>query len=338
MKKLISQKDIFKFIEGLKKTYKIIAPLNKNSEVIITDLEDNDPSKIELNEFSSVISWKEFFFPQIETIMSFSGKNGLCREKSETKKRLFFGIRPCDVNAISIMDTVFSDNYKDTFYLEKRRNNLLVAINCNVAQKNCFCNLTGTGPFLKEGFDILLTKLNEVFLAEAGSESGESLIRKNPGFFKEVDEEDFNKKEELYKNALESFSFKCSSDISMKMDDLFEEKMWEGISYRCLRCGGCSYVCPTCYCFNVVDTRHSNEFIKRDRIWDSCLLRGYSRMAQDVNPRPEKEHRIKQFFYHKLNYFNKRYGRYLCVGCGRCANTCIGYINILEIIKEVVKK
>lgn len=338
MKRLISQKDIFKFIERLKKTYKIIAPLNKDGEVIITELEDNDPSEIELSEFSSALSWKEFCFPQIETIMNFSSKSGISESKSKTKKRLFFGIRPCDVNGIFIMDIVFSDNYKDTFYLGKRKNNIIVVINCNTAQKNCFCNLTGTGPFLNEGFDILLTKLNGVFLVETASLIGEDLIRKNPGLFKEAEEADINKKEMLYKNAMESFSFKCTSDISLKMDAIFEERLWEEISYQCLRCGGCSYVCPTCYCFNVIDRKESPDYIKRNRLWDSCLLEGYSRMAQDTNPRPEKEHRIKQFFYHKLNYFNKRYNRYLCVGCGRCANTCIGYINILEIIKEVVKK
>lgn len=332
----LSKQNVSQWLETLRREFEVIAPVKTHGEVVFTSLSED--SQVVCDYENTLVPPKEFFLPPTEIIFNFTlNKEGfdIVLPEKEEERRVIFGIRPCDVNALLILDKVFEGEQRDEYYLLKRERTTLVALGCNRPLARCFCGSVGAGPSLSGNFDVLLTELDDFYLVEVASDKGRELIDKAPELFLEASKESREGKEQVVEQAKRLASKPVlASEVARRMEACFNDGMWKELGKRCLQCGGCTYLCPTCYCFDVVD-RVDNSKGVRMRCWDCCLLPGFTRMAGGLNPRESAEARIKQRFYHKWDYFVERFGVFQCVGCGRCSETALCHIDWEQVFQSV---
>jgi len=324
------------WLEVLRKDCELIAPVKNYGEVLF--MSSPEVSQVVLDYDNTLVPPKEFFLPPTETMFSFTeSRAGFhITLPEEAKNRIIFGVRPCDVNALLILDKVFNGELRDEYYLSRREKTTLIALNCNQPGEKCFCGSVGAGPSLSGKFDILLTDIGDVYFIEVGSAKGNELINKLPALFREASQQSEEKKEAVVRQAQKLFAKPIDPlEVAKRMEAFFNDAKWTELGERCMECGGCTYVCPTCYCFDVVDRIENGKGL-RLRYWDCCLLPGFTRMAGGLNPRGSKEARMKQRFYHKWDYFVQRFGMLQCVGCGRCSKTALCSIDWGGVFKSIV--
>jgi len=334
--RLLKKARCIDLVDALSDDYEIVAPVRKKDDTLFEPLSGG--AEMDLDYLNSPVAPREFLLPQDETVFEYSDpENGTTLQpKIKDRCRIILGIRSCDLNGILLLDSVFSKDIPDLYYLNRREKTVFIAMACNQPGNSCFCSSLKTGPSASEGYDLLLTDLGDEYLVEVGSSRGEEIVKIGRGLFGEAGEPEIKRKADLLAIALESFVLRVDFQrVTELMKGLFADGMWEDIAERCLRCGGCSFVCPTCHCFNLFDRQLSETSGKRTRGWDSCLFSGFTRMAGGINPRGSKVERIRQRFFCKLVYYVEKYGAYGCVGCGRCTDTCPGYIDIAQVVTSV---
>jgi len=335
--KTIEKGDIAKLIRMLAAEATLVAPVERSGEVAFAEV--SGPEEVTLDYLNTLLPPKRFVLPQIEPMLHYDVDGRYKLEPIyEQEKRILFGIRPCDVSAIAYLDYFFTENILDIYYTKRRENTTIISLTCQEPGENCFCICADCGPFADSGFDIQLTDLGDKYLAEIGSERGAELAAKAGDLFAEASEAEAAKRAELAEVAetrFKSTTTYFSAAIRHISTETLPEGLWEELGDRCLACGGCSYVCPTCSCFNVVDLG-AGGVGTRYRCWDSCALAGFTRMAGGHNPRKEKQDRRNRRFYHKLSYYYvQRQGRHGCVGCGRCITACLGGIDMPAVVKMI---
>lgn len=339
---ILSKEHLKPFLRKIGKERELIAPVrNRHGDTLLEVVSSVDDVSLDL-ETRPVMPPKNFFLPRTETLFIYQrkGKQYRFNEVLENRPRVFFGLRSCDLWGIIFLDMIFQENFKDRYYLNRRSNAVLINIGCNEPMKSCFCRYTKSGPFLTHGYDLQLTDLGNRFFVELGRPRGKELIDRWDYFFTPATAKD---KEEQYEMVLESESkFKQIVDldtaVSRLKNDEIDDELWEELGNRCQNCGGCAYVCPTCYCFNIVDRAVSETEGERIRMHDSCTFAGFTRLAGGYNPRDERKRRIRRRFYHKLYYDNEKYHLPSCVGCGRCTEICFGGIDMIHFIKMVCER
>ncbi|HUS56513.1 MAG TPA: 4Fe-4S dicluster domain-containing protein, partial [Thermoplasmata archaeon] len=254
----------------------------------------------------------------------------------DVPKRILFGIHPCDVHGILIMDKLFLETYKDPYYAERREKTLLLGHSC-IPDDKCMCFATDT-DFVAEGFDLFFTDLKMFYLVWVGSSRGHDLVRMRPDLFsRDLQKDDILNYTEYRK--WKTSQFKAEVDFT-GMPDVFElaydSPVWDELAEKCLSCGQCSMVCPTCNCYNVVDDVELGSIEgTRDRYWDSCMFREYSLVAGGHNFREKRADRLKLWYTHKLQAYIGEFGEPACVGCGRCVSTCPVDINVATVSKAL---
>ncbi|NIM03395.1 hypothetical protein GTN66_04500 [bacterium] len=343
----IERERLLKFLNELKRETELIVPVQRLGGVTFEQIEDID--EVNLLEGNPLSSPKQFFFPQTDQLFQLRKGAFTFKEKLKRKKRILFGIRPCDLAALEFCDRFFSrehGGYEDIYYWIRRRNTFLVGINCLKAEENCFCFLCGSGPFARRGYDLQLTPLEDFYLVEVGSSPGDKLVSSYSHYFSAASPGDRREKETLEERTKKEFSHKIDlQKVTNKLSKdgfsgaVIKNEFWEEIGDRCLDCGGCNYVCPTCTCFSILDKTDRNiEVGERMRIWDSCNFSGFTRMASGANPGANKRDRIKRRVFCKLLFSQENQGLPGCVGCGRCLKVCYGEIDILRIAGEIQAK
>lgn len=338
---ILHKEHIIGFLRKLHKEYELIAPVkNVYGDTMFEVIPSMEGLNLELYQ-QTIMPPKNFFFPQIDTLFTYcrDGSTYKFREVFDESPRVIFGMRSCDIRAVLFFDVVFQENFKDTYYLKRRKNTIMIGLGCNQPGKNCFCKSAKSGPFLTHGYDLQLTDLGDRFFVEIGRPKGEDLVKKWAYFFSPATPQD---SEEQYETVLESeskFNYILDFDTTVNrlLNEEVDEKIWEELGDRCQNCGGCTYICPTCYCFNMVDKPTSENEGQRIRAWDACTLAGFTRLADGYNPYQERRDRIKRRFYHKLYYDKKRYNIPSCVGCGRCVDICFGHVDMISFIRLVCK-
>ncbi len=272
---------------------------------------------------------KGLLFPSTEKLYTWGkGPEGTFIESALEQPAPFvaFGVRPCDVAAIERMDQVFlTKGYVDEFYQAKREALTLVALACNRCSDACFCDSMGQSPNEAPGADLLLVEGEDAFEARAQTEKGQALLDMWQPYLEE--------------GSVAHQPVECTTKVSMegvaqKLHNLFDSPLWDEVSTACLTCGSCTFICPTCHCFDLSQARKKEENA-RFRCWDSCMFKDYTLMAGNHNPREQKRNRVRQRFMHKLCFFEERYGEPLCVGCGRCLVDCPATMDITAIIDKV---
>ena len=322
------------FINKIKSGYTIIAPIKYDDLTYFKKI--TDPSKINLDFINSKYPPKSILFNQTETLFKF--KHGLKaeiqNEDIKNSKNVIFGIRPCDARSFSIVDNLFKDEYIDPYYNSKRENTILIGLSCNSPDTNCFCTSMDCGPASSDDVDILFTDIGDKFHINVKTKKGETLIKSSEGLFKKATNEDKNKTKQISKKAEDKISRNMNTkDIVDKLEKIFDNQFWKDISLRCLSCGICTYECPTCHCFDILDETSLREGA-RIRVWDTCMNPEYTVHASGHNPRPARMNRTRNRIYHKFNYYPKNYNVIACVGCGRCINDCPVNIDIIDIITK----
>jgi ferredoxin len=282
-------------------------------------------------------SWKHHLFPPNLTLWKAKrAEDGAISYEEQAEERpryAFIGVRSCDLAAIAVQDKVFiGDSYTDTDYEARRREAFIVAVNCSKAGNTCFCVSMDTGPRARSGYDLALTELldgEHRFLVEAGSERGKEVLA----------EIGASGAEESDRSAAEAVSEECASQMGRELDTdgikellyrNMEHPRWDEVSERCLTCGNCTLVCPTCFCHTVEDTSDlAGQEAERTRQWDSCFTLDHS-YIHGGSVRNSSPARYRQWMTHKLATWIDQFGTSGCVGCGRCITWCPVAIDITE--------
>lgn len=333
MKFKLDKKDFKPFLQSLMDEYDLFAPVQLAEGVSVFKKIDH-PDEVDLSHPNSQKPAKELFFPQSETILRYEkvGEQNQMTSTEELKReRILFGARPCDIEAISVLEKVFvSEEYTDVYFLEKRKKTTIIGLGCNHPLATCFCSSAGGDPFLRAGSDLFFIDLGEAYFVELLTEKG-MVFHKNK-FFKEADPKDLTLVKEFEEKAFEKVGYALPIEgIEKRLDLMAESSFWERVHEKCIGCRICTYLCPTCHCFDIMDEgeHHSGQ---RVRNWDSCLSPLYSLETSGHNPRPTGRERTRQRIMHKFNYYPKNFNRVACVGCGRCILYCPVNFDIRQLI------
>jgi sulfhydrogenase subunit beta (sulfur reductase) len=281
------------------------------------------------------LSAKSLVFPQSEAMFTYSldeskADHHILKEvPADDTPRVVLGIRPCDAKALAMVRMNFdTPEYKDPYWLRLYEATTFVGLACDAPCNACFCTSTDCGPYHEEGLDILLSAEGEGFAAKALTEKGEQLLA--AAGWEQTSDLDLDAR----KTAAEArISSRIDTDRLAELDllDLHGADFWEDVAFACINCGTCTYLCPTCWCFDIQDEVFHQEG-KRLRQWDSCMFPIFTVHTTGHNPRDTKTQRVRQRFMHKLKYFVDKYEKgIMCVGCGRCVRHCPVNIDIRKV-------
>lgn len=341
MKKILIKKSLPQWVKKLA-SYRIYAPV-KDGDLWSFEIIDT-PEKIDLDYPNTPLSAKKIIFPQRESLLKFSSSNEEGLEIKETlpdeKPTIIYGVRPCDAKALILTDKVFSGDFEDFYYWRRRNSTTVVGLSCNTPpSQNCFCLSVEGSPYSKEGLDILLTDLGDKYLVESLTDKGNKLIHIEKKLFGEPKEKDIKDVKKIHTQAekLIERQIKNIEKIPPKLKEMFDSPFWGEESMGCIRCGICTYLCPTCHCFDINDEVSSSVPLngKRVRTWDNCQFPDFTMHSSGHNPRPDKASRLRQRILHKFQYFVERNKSYQCTGCGRCVSKCPVGIDIIEVLDKV---
>lgn len=332
---LIEKSELLKLIDDLTKNYKVIAPVNKDGLVCLDEV--NSESDIVL-DLQSKIPSKDILFPRCENLFEYEVTDkdvNLVEPQLGDAKVILFGLPPCEARALTMLDKAFtSGEFQDPYFLNRRRNTIIIGKSCELPRSTCFCTSVGGNPFGKEGLDLILQDLNDKYLLEAVSEEGRKLIDQLRGY-RGPSQDDILEVKRIAKTAEESFTIRLDLQrIAQKLEKMFDDPMWDIIYQKCVGCAICSYLCPTCYCFDIVD-EDTGAKGKRVRVWDSCQFSLFTLQGSGENPRPTRKERMRQRIMHKFNYYPNEHGEIACVGCGRCICECPVNLDIRQILKMI---
>ena len=338
MKLKLEKKNFIPFLKSVIDEYDLFAPVQLADGVSVYKKIDR-PEEVDLYTRNTQKPAKEIFFPQSETMFRYekAGKESRVTSAEEVKRnRVILGARPCDIQAFALIDQVFAGkDYTDVYYLNKRKATTVIGLGCNRPLSTCFCSSLNGGPFHREGSDVFLTDLGESYLLELLTEKGMA-FQKNK-FLEKATDKDLALAKEIEEKASAKAKASVPVDgIEKRLDAMVESPYWDRVQEKCLECRVCTYLCPTCHCFDIVDEALTKKG-RRVRNWDSCLSCLYSQETSGHNPRPTNRERTRQRLMHKFNYFPKNFDRIACVGCGRCIIYCPAHFDIRQTIKEIQK-
>ncbi len=284
-------------------------------------------------------SAKDFFFPQTENLMEFKteGKSiEIIDTRSEAEDFVVFGVRACDVRSLDVLDKVFLAEPVDSYYKNRREHGVIVSMACTRPTETCFCGTFGIDASSPAG-DIECYKTADAFYFNAVTEKGKALMAKLESVTEECDDSAVKAQKEEIKKVLDKLPLKDLSAEEFgadKTDKFFNSPEWKNLSESCLGCGTCTFVCPTCQCYDIKDFK-TNKGVQRFRCWDSCMYSDFTKMSAG-QPRLTQMERFRQRFMHKLVYFpTNNDGMFSCVGCGRCVSKCPISMNIVKVMKTL---
>jgi ferredoxin len=303
---------------------RVLAPRSVDGRVELREV--RSPGEVALDGAQTVSSAKALVFPAVETILGFRGAGAaveLVDPEPVARPTVVFGLRPCDARAFAALDAVLNWDTRDRFFDARMRALTVVSIACTQADEACFCASVGGGPGDPRGSDVLLRQLaGGGHAAEAFTEKGHSVLAL-AGSLLPVPA---TAVAEPLAELTPAFD---ATQLAAALDRGFESESWAEQSLRCLGCGTCAFVCPTCACFDIQDEPHPDGG-RRLRCWDSCGLRQFTLHASGHNPREHQEQRWRQRLCHKFVYFPERFSLSGCVGCGRCTRACPVDMNLKE--------
>ena len=299
----------------------------------------DEAANVDLDTLKTVKSPKDTFFPQSENLYSCSREDGKIKidpAKLTDAPFVIFGIRACDVRAIDVLDRVFLSDPVDSYYAARREHGILVSYACHNPDTSCFCKAFGIDAAAPAG-DVVTWMVGDELYWEAKTEKGEALTAQVRDLLTEGDAAVVEAEQVAIRAIIEKLP---NSNLSLEgwgaeaADARFDSPIWEQLYKPCLACGTCTFVCPTCQCYDIKDYTTGNG-VQRFRCWDSCMYSDFTMMAHGTN-RPTQKERFRQRFMHKLVYFPANNdGVYGCVGCGRCLAKCPISMNIVKVAKTL---
>ncbi len=354
---ILNPQGLRELFDRLKEEYKILAPKLKDGLIALSEVQNLDElpfgyRNIEAPGFCEVErtegyftythpynSFKSFLHPPELMLIKINQEDGKLNIQDKTPEGglCLFDIRACDLSALRVLDTVFlhKNLHPDPYYASLRKDLFVVAVNCSYATSTCFCTTMGTGPEVKEGYDLLITELSEGFLLEAGSEKGRKILEEVKNKANPEEEHLKEKLESVRKaEAIMRIHFERSG-LPERLYRNMDSSHWEYIERRCIACTSCTQSCPTCFCFDILEKNDLElKESHRLRVWDSCFSPTFATVHR-FNLRQSIHSRYRQWLMHKFAYWVDQFGSFGCVGCGRCITWCPVGIDIREEVKKV---
>ena len=290
-------------------------------------------SEVDLNYTRTMIPPKKYFIHPEEVIFTFDKEKEMYFEPPNIDKNMvLFGVHACDINAMNLLARVFMEELPDKYYLERRKNSVIIGVNC-IPDEYCFCKSTGTS-YAQDGYELFLNDIGDKYLLRVGSLKGSEIVEAHSDLFGEAKAQDVAEFKTREKTRLASFTRELEMTGLQDLLDLsFDDPVWDEYGDKCLSCGSCNLVCPRCRCYDVQDYINLDMTTgERVRRWDSCMLKEHGLVAGGHNFRPTPKERLRNRFNCKGSL---REGMTNCVGCGRCTVFCPAKIDFVEVMKKV---
>ena len=336
----IAKKDLASLFALIKESGELYLPVKVAEQTNFAAYTDG--AEFDLDTLKSVKSPKDVFFPQSETLYTChnEGKNiKITPEELVDQPFVVFGMKACDVGGIEVLDRVFLSEPIDTFYAARRAHGTVVALACHEPEESCFCKVFGIDA-AEPVADVATWMIGDELYWKALTEKGEALTERVSSLLTEADEKAVEEEKAAIRAIIEKLPY---SDLSLEgwngdaVAEKFDSELWNELYKPCLACGTCTFVCPTCQCYDIKDY-NTGSSVQRYRCWDSCMYSDFTMMAHGNN-RTSQMQRFRQRFMHKLVYFPANNdGTYSCVGCGRCVDKCPASLNIVKVIKAFGEK
>ena len=331
MQNFITEKNFRTLIDRLiSEGKRVVAPRLNCGTVLYEPLEDSTEMIIDQLPRRS---GKEAFFPLCEDIVSYEKEGQKITltdiDPARFPETFLVGVRSCDAAAIPVLDAVFSWDYQDQFFLERRKKTTVIGLACTSADDACFCSAVGLSPAEKKGSDLFLTPVEGGgYSCESTSDKGEKLLTACSDLFTAgID------CKALHPAVPDVEKFDLAK-VKAWLNENFEDPAWDSIATRCVGCGACAFVCPACHCFDIVD-EGTEKSGKRRKNWDACGFWKFTHHASGHNPRDGQPKRYRNRIMHKFKYYDDKFGQTLCTGCGRCIRLCPVGIDIAAIVAAI---
>jgi sulfhydrogenase subunit beta (sulfur reductase) len=294
-----------------------------------------DPAQARPEVLRTVVPFKKLLLPPRLTMISGEvGDTGTTTKALDVGRQVLFGAHACDVHALKVLDLLYLSDYVDPYYAQRRQRLMVVEYGC-WPDEHCFCESLDTST-ADDGFDLALTPLEGRFLVTVATSAADDVVRSAPELFEPATEADIRDYLDRLRRRRDAFELALDvSDLPYVLELKKNDPVWDELARRCLCCGSCSVVCPTCSCFNVADRIDEDGTAERVRTWDSCLYPDYAMVAGGHNFRADRGDRVRTRYYHKQEAFVREFGMPSCVGCGRCIENCPTGIHVVEVFNAV---
>lgn len=336
----LKKENLNKWLEHLKTKARLYAPRKKENQYVFRPVKNvND---VCLKYIPTILPPKKYYFPQKEKLLKFTiDPFQTAKAIAEFEEFILFAVHTCDIAGIQCMDVVFRDGPEDPNYLNRKEKMTIIGIEC-LDYCDRYANCASMANHIpRGGYDLMLVDIGESFIIHINSEKGERLVR-NLGYIKEAGDKDMavlyfvrEKKKNIFKEEFDA----PLERVHGVFGDSFNSKVWLDVGRRCVGCGNCTMVCPTCYCFDVDDDMDlSLNSGLRYRIWNSCQMDDFAKVAGGEDFRKGRENRQKHRYYRKFRYPVDKYNRYFCTGCGRCSRACMAGIELTETVNSLLSE
>ncbi|MDP8258557.1 MAG: 4Fe-4S dicluster domain-containing protein [Candidatus Aadella gelida] len=337
----LEKDNLGKFVDLLKKDHRVVGPVKKENQFVFADIDNAEDLVVEYKP--TILPPKKYFLPQKEKLGSFTmGETKMDKTTVEIEPTVIFAAHTCDIDGMECLEAVFYNDPADPYYKKRRKAIKVIGYECMAPCDDCATCATMDTHKPKAGYDIMITDIGKKYVIHINSSAGDELIDDHK-IFEKGDEGDIKAAlKEAQKKKLDKFKKHLKADfrdIQGIFKKSFKSAAWDAIGKKCVSCGNCTAVCPTCYCFDVQDNVELDmSGGERGRVWDSCQLEEFAEVAGGENFREERSSRQKHRYYRKFDYPVDKYNKFFCTGCGRCTRTCMAGISLIETVNELTKE
>ncbi len=338
---VLRKEDLDGFISRLAKLQRVVAPVAKGYNTYSFE-EVTSGSQVAVPYLPTILPPKKYFMPQTETLLEYSLAEGLeVTPVVEQEQTTIFGVHTCDLAGIQCLNMVFSVRPRDYNYLSRKRKISIIGLECNTyCDEYASCALVNS-HLPNGGYDLFFTDLGDYYIVHINTQAGDEIVDAVKGF-EPAEAKHMRELVALRENKRQIFSHEVpieGKNLPLLFDTSFGSSVWKELEERCLACGNCTNVCPTCYCFDISDEVSLDQKSGiRQRRWDSCQLEPFAKVAGGENFRKERSARQRHRYYRKFRYPVDKYSRFFCTGCGRCSRTCMAGIRLKETLNSLIKE